>query len=547
VLFAVMTAWRQHEGWAFASGLSVNLAATLLVAHLQREADWGEWWVALVQMNILASAGTTLVWLAVRRRRYIDEAPDPFASPLLSIKIALELLANALLVAVPLALLVFEPGAVHPLVKEAGDVWSWLALGVSLWAACWYFGEIAGRFGVSVLCGLGLTLGVLAACTAGRLASPGDWLEYHVLTAGWSLTGIVLPVVAWRKNSGAIQRPGFPVHIVRRWTMAMAVLVSGLALRGVAVDPAGPWWSAAALASVSATGGLIAVWRRDARWAFGSGLVLNLAVSLILWRLYRGEPLADWWIPLVQLNVLACAGVALAWLVGRAWPRRAEVEVRALSLLLVAQVALGLIGNAAVLVAPAVRLIASPDSAPAALVQLEQAGAAWGWLALVAATAAAIGLLRQAPTRLAQHFVYGLGLGLGVLAACTAVARGSSGWGAYHVLMTAWAALAALVLAGGWRAGAGRGEASGWLAAVLLLVAGLAARSVGQDPSGLAWPGGGFLAVGLLAGCAAVWLRSEPWAVAGGAALNAAASLLVWHFNYERPLRSGFCHWRRST
>src|SRR5436305_1420702 len=53
--------------------------------------------------------------------------------------------------------------------------------------------------------------------------------------------------------------------------------------------------------------------RRDG-WAFAAGLAFTLAVSLVLWRQYPLHDLGRGWVRLVQANVLANAGAALAWL-----------------------------------------------------------------------------------------------------------------------------------------------------------------------------------------------------------------------------------------
>src|SRR5262249_11296091 len=153
---------------------------------------------------------------------------------------AADLFANALLLVGPLVMLVVRPAPVHPLVSEAGDRWSWLALLLCLAVSAWYFRRIAGRFGVYVLCGLGMTFGVLTAATLAPF-DHDNWLCYHVLTASWALTGVVTVAVAWRREragDSGTSLPGttpllFPFVVVRRVVLILAVLVAALGLRGL--------------------------------------------------------------------------------------------------------------------------------------------------------------------------------------------------------------------------------------------------------------------------------------------------------------------------
>src|SRR5205823_10908615 len=121
------------------------------------------------------------------------------------------------------------------------------------------------------------------------------------------------------------------------------------------------------------------------------------------------------WVRLVQANVLASAGVALVWLL--LCPRLYETDRRpgpVMAPLLSVQVALGLAGNAALLLGPAAALIAEPGAVSASV---QQAGTGWGWLALLAALVAAVWYVGRTLARGAVHILCGLGLALGVLAA----------------------------------------------------------------------------------------------------------------------------------
>ena len=69
---ATMAVWRRREGWAFAAALGVNVAASLVVWHLEllRQLSFNDYWLRLVQANVIASAAVAVVWLAARKRLY---------------------------------------------------------------------------------------------------------------------------------------------------------------------------------------------------------------------------------------------------------------------------------------------------------------------------------------------------------------------------------------------------------------------------------------------------------------------------------------------
>ena len=82
---------------------------------------------------------------------------------------------------------------------------------------------------------LGLALGVLGACSVGRMHQE-QWLAYHVLTAGWAMTALGVLTVGWMTR--ATDRA---FHV---WVVIVAGMVLGLAVRGIGEDPLRPWWPA---------------------------------------------------------------------------------------------------------------------------------------------------------------------------------------------------------------------------------------------------------------------------------------------------------------
>ena len=76
-------------------------------------------------------------------------------------------------------------------------------------------------------------------------------------------------------------------------------------------------------------------------YAFAVGQGGNVLASLLLRSGHRHEPIAEWWLPLVQANAIAFALAALLWLTAR---RRLYGE-RGHGLLMTVQVALGVVAN----------------------------------------------------------------------------------------------------------------------------------------------------------------------------------------------------------
>src|SRR5262249_43201968 len=151
-------------------------------------------------------------------------------------------------------------------VRQAGAAWSWLALLAGTPVACWHVGLPLTPGTAHVLGGLGLALAVLAAATASRWAAE-TLLAHHVLAVGIGLTGVVvLPAALLTARRIRIQARsaseghGSPLACasglcsepsVRGWVAAIALLVAGLALRGVPLEPTGAWWPASAIFAVA--------------------------------------------------------------------------------------------------------------------------------------------------------------------------------------------------------------------------------------------------------------------------------------------------------
>ena len=93
---ASMAVWRRREGWAFAAALGVNIAASIVVWHFEEASHllFHQWWVRLVQANVIASSLVSLVWLAAHKRLYALREWSLVDSPLLALQTVLPVLGN---------------------------------------------------------------------------------------------------------------------------------------------------------------------------------------------------------------------------------------------------------------------------------------------------------------------------------------------------------------------------------------------------------------------------------------------------------------------
>src|SRR5262249_54106505 len=136
--------------------------------------------------------GFAILWLSASPRLYGTSRPALSSSPLSACQILLMVLGNLALLIGPASELIAQPGSPSAAVVHGGEIWAWLALLATLAAALWYAGRTLAEIGVHLLCLLGMALAVLAACTTAAAWDDGHWQAYHVLTAGWFATGLVV-------------------------------------------------------------------------------------------------------------------------------------------------------------------------------------------------------------------------------------------------------------------------------------------------------------------------------------------------------------------
>jgi hypothetical protein len=503
-------------------------------------------WVRLLQLGAGTAAVWSVLWLAFRQyaTTWREGAGEWRSSAYLGAHAALSIAASGVLllgaaaVVIATALDPAGPAAWHrpalAWTMQTGSLLGWVTLGLTGTAVyAWRQWSLSRR---EVLT-LAFAAVVLAACSAEYLV-PG-W-GFRILLAGWAAFALGC-VMASRGETAGLAAPF--------WIALTALLVVSLGTTAAAVR-GDHLWSAAAIAIVSAAAFLLAGQRRRADWALASGLGFNLAAALVLWHLHADEPIRDWWVRLVQVNALASAAVALVWLGWRA--RRAD-EVALVPTwrdLLTVQVALGLL-PCAFLLGLAFLLLYLRPGGPMAWETI-QAGQAAGWLGLVLAATAAVWHLRQAAPTSLTHLFGGCGVLVAFQVAAMAAAWDGGAWLAYHVLLVALVAAAALMLTAGWvaaeakllgpvywpeerRAAAARllalcfpsGKAQRWVEGLGILLVGLALRGSLEDPAAPYWPAGTVLAVSLLAAGLAFW-SGRPYFAHISGSLVFLAGVLAW-------------------
>ncbi len=489
-----VSAW-PRPGRAFAVALLLEAAVWLigvLTAYLRAQpVDW----LFLLRCEIATSALAALIWLSLRR---LAAATVPrSADPLLRLQVWLPLLGGAAALARPAWSIWLQPGEHSAAVLEAASWPGWVAmLGVAA-AVGSFVWTIGPRRTTHLLAGLGLLSSVQIACLA-AMVDKGNWLAYHVLTAGWAAVAAFLPALTTVSDVRDGTAPqGSPAPLVGSLVAGLLVLL--LALRGGREDPLSPWSSAAALFFVSALALDWAVIRHRGVWVFAAGWPLYVAISLVLW--HRHQPW-DWptdglW--LARINVLAAGMLALGWLAGSARISLVGSGRTEGSTWLRLQVGLALAGNLALLSAPFTALLLHPQELPASVAA---AGGSGGWAALLIGLLAAGRCFHKACVRHPVVAFLVFALPQGVLAACTAARWDRGDWAAYHTLSVAWtlagaaAAVVASVPKGKYTSAKAGACPAAWPVLVVgLLVIGLGVRELSHAPAGWIWIVAGALLV----------------------------------------------------
>ncbi|MFZ1933529.1 MAG: hypothetical protein WCB27_16400 [Thermoguttaceae bacterium] len=341
---ATMAVWRRREGWAFSAALGTNLAASLVVCYFHRNAVvFADWWLQLLEANVIASSAVALAWLAARRRLYqLRELPEkgdsphlcetpsgPFRqmgtvpffrpltlgeSPLLGTQILLPLVGTIVVLALPVVSLAQRPTHLPVWLADLAAAPGWLALLLSAAAVAWYLGQVSRAKLLHVVAGLAAGIGVLIACHIGHNQSaPAAWLAYHTLTTAWAAAAFAVLAIGriglrTTGNKADKTETTSAVAIVQGWVTAIGVAAFAFAVMHAAADRAGAWWSIGAILSLSVTAGLLVLWLRLRAYVFVSGLLLN-AAGVVAWLAWEPRTFAT----LLQTNVLCFAAGSVVW------------------------------------------------------------------------------------------------------------------------------------------------------------------------------------------------------------------------------------------
>ncbi|MGA2061922.1 MAG: hypothetical protein ABSG67_15660, partial [Thermoguttaceae bacterium] len=323
---ATLAVWRRREGWAFTAALGVNLAASLAVWHFEEALNlsFDQWWVRLVQANVIASSLAALFWLAAHKRLYALREWNLADSPLLAVQTILPVLGNAAILVLPVYSLLVHPQGLPQWMHDFSDPPGWLALMLCAAAAAWYLYQTRPGSLLHVLGGLTMGAGVLIACmaSAANIGGNTQWQEYHLLFTAWAGAVFLILGAAFALKSVhlpaktdprlvlpiAASEPVFPKHLVEIWVTVLGFLAMLGAVLYCHEDIAGAWWRLGALMGLSLAAGIVALWMQSAGHVFVSGLLLNAAAS-VAWIAWPpgGIPV------LVYMNVLALAAGSIIW------------------------------------------------------------------------------------------------------------------------------------------------------------------------------------------------------------------------------------------
>ncbi len=179
-------------------------------------------------------------------------------------------------------------------------------------------------------------------------------------------------------------------------------------------------------------------WReRSAPFMFAAGLIVNFTVTSVLIvsvAAINGPMNRVLLVKALQLNAIAAAAVALAWMATRAWWMRTDPPLRDERVLLTCQKFIGIFFVAFFIAPIGLRLIALPDQAGTGTFA---AGRFDGWLALLLVVGVVIAFDKLFWRPLSVALVAISLLGAGSLVAFGVSEFGVAGWAGLHVLLAA--------------------------------------------------------------------------------------------------------------
>ncbi len=284
--------------------------------------------VELLQWNAMGLSGFAIGWLLVRRwvesLRRRESASARFDSPL-GVQTAVMFASIIWLAAWAAWLVVAYPHRLLAVTAQLGSWPSYAALLLALAACVWFFRRQLPLTALHIASGFSMCAAGLIAASCGAWDAKGQWVAFHVLSAGWlviaAATTILACVLPTEKKSGFPKKTGFLraatcIHSTV-WATILAGLVVILALRGSGYDP-WTWWPAALTFATTILIAAIALRRESQAYQWGATLLAATAVTLLwigVWPRTNSQTVLE----LVQWNLVAVIVAAAAWLAAEVW------------------------------------------------------------------------------------------------------------------------------------------------------------------------------------------------------------------------------------
>jgi hypothetical protein len=316
--------------YAFTAGLLFNVAVTvaylLSVAAARGNMDRVVL-IHVVQLNAIASALYTIVWLSVRKwwREALSDSSTVLTEELLKVQLGIAIFGIALVI-VPAAIrIIIHPGWASAGIIATGSIYGWLAFNVTAIATAYFGKAYKKRVRPDNLCALLAAISCLFAFNASPW-NPANWSGFHTLMLGvaasaWlmSLARLLPARLQQREGSRAKSFQSITTFAFTSewsWNTALFATILGavtvmLALRCAPDDPSSPWWSIGALLAMCALAAALH-WQTLRRpYLYAAGVIFNTAVGIWLLTSIKRPPSGT---EFVEASVIALCWSSIIWL-----------------------------------------------------------------------------------------------------------------------------------------------------------------------------------------------------------------------------------------
>jgi len=330
IALAVHAARERAPAFAFAAGLFVNLAVTVVHLLTVVAANGLMDRVVLahtIQLNAIAAAAVALAWMATRTwwmPKENESAKTQTSQTLLRLQTQIAVLPNAILI-VPVAVRVAVlPDRAGIGTFAVGELNGWLALLLAIAVVIAFDKVFLRPLRIGSLCAALLAAGSLFAFSVARFGV-ANWLGFHVLLLACAITAWL---IFFARDVPALTSAGGSERLRHwlgwidfaddwEWESALFASVVGavtvlLALRGPLSDPTGAWWSIGALVSVSALAAALQ-WQTLKRGYLYAAAVL-FQVAFVIWLTkYQASHVSNGR-EFLEANVIALCLSSVLWL-----------------------------------------------------------------------------------------------------------------------------------------------------------------------------------------------------------------------------------------